>query len=96
MVVRLGYFGESTCEQDSPTLQYHIFNIARISVLRADGTSLHTADSENMPSYPIVEYHPYTWVHYSQYNNNNICVKWDMLFIWDVLFVSVVWLVMQR
>ncbi len=27
------------------------------------------AYTKNIPSHPIVEYHPYTWEHYSQYNN---------------------------
>ncbi len=28
------------------------------------------AHTKNIPSHPVVEYHPYTWEHYSQYNNN--------------------------
>ena len=28
------------------------------------------AHNKDIPSHPIVEYHPYTWEHYSQYNNN--------------------------
>ena len=30
------------------------------------------AHTKNIPSHPIVVYHPYTWEHYSQYNNNRI------------------------
>ena len=32
------------------------------------------AHYKNIPSYPIVVYHPYTWEHYSQYNYNNIAI----------------------
>ena len=34
------------------------------------------AHTKNIPSHPIVVYHPYTWEHYSHYNNNllsNFC-----------------------
>ena len=29
------------------------------------------AHTKNIPSHPIVAFHPYTWEHYSQQNNNN-------------------------
>ncbi len=29
------------------------------------------AHTKNIPLYPIVVYHPYTWKHYSQYNNKS-------------------------
>ena len=36
------------------------------------------AKTRYLPSRPIVVYHPYTWKHYSQYNNNNKVLASDI------------------
>ena len=40
-------------------------------MLNIDWMSKRGAHTKNIPLHPIIGYHPYTWEHYSQYNNNN-------------------------
>ncbi len=39
------------------------------------------AHTKNIPSHPIVVYHPYTWIHYSQYNNKYILYELMILIL---------------
>ena len=50
------------------------------------------AHAKNIPSHPIVEYYPYTWEHYSQYNYNNKSIKdeWKLKFKQDAV-LSLAW-----
>ena len=46
-------------------------------ILNIDWISERGAHTKIIPSPPIVEYHHYTWEHYSHYNNNNNWQAYD-------------------
>ncbi len=52
------------------------------------------AHTKNIPSNPIVVYHPYTWKHYSQYNNN--ILQWNSWFSMSINYTFVNILVVVR
>ncbi len=54
------------------------------------------AHTKKIPSHPLVEYHPYTREHYSQYNNNNNMEGKDIIQRLGFLWISTYLLKNQR